>query len=129
MRRHRNPPTRGTIRVAADARVDDVPEPALPLEGDARTLWHRIWTQPVATLWTEADVAPLTRLVQLQIGAGESANAKLMGELRQLEDRFLMNPYARAQMRVVVGDDEDAPEPVDEIAVNIANYRRMLGAS
>lgn len=101
-RRHRNPPTKDTIVVYADDRVDEVPEPVLPFDGARRALWDRIWSQPVASLWDAVDAAAVTRMVLLQTSATTFTDNKLLIELRQLEDRFLLNPYARAQQRVML---------------------------
>lgn len=101
-RRHRNPPTKDTIVVYADDRPDEVPEPVLPFDGARRELWDRMWSQPIACLWDVVDVAAVTRMVLLQTSAGTFTDNKLLIELRQLEDRFLLNPYARAQQRVML---------------------------
>jgi hypothetical protein len=120
--RHRNPPTRDTITVAADARVEDPPPPMIPLNGPARYLWEAMWQHPVATLWTVADVAPLTRLVMLQTSATAIVSKDLLAEMRHLEDRFLLNPYARAQQRVVIGDGPDDATAAD--VPDLDEYRR-----
>lgn len=103
-RRHRNPPTKDTIVVYSDDRVGTVPEPVLPFDGIRRDLWNQMWAQPIAVLWDVVDVAALTRMVLLQTSASAMSDSRLLIELRQLEDRFLLNPYARAQQRVVLED-------------------------
>jgi hypothetical protein len=119
--RHRNPSTRDTITVAADARVEEPPPPMIPLNGPALYLWEGMWQHPVATLWERTDVAPLTRLVMLQTSATALLNKDLLAEMRHLEDRFLLNPYARAQQRVVIGDgDQGGPSDVPDLD----EYRR-----
>jgi hypothetical protein len=103
-RRHRNPPTKDTIVVYSDDRVESVPEPVLPFTGARRELWDQMWAQPIAVLWDVVDVAALTRMVLMQTSAETVKDSRLLIELRQLEDRFLLNPYARAQQRVVIED-------------------------
>jgi hypothetical protein len=111
-RRRRPPPTKDTIVVYADDRVDHVPDPVLPFDGLRRQLWDRMWAQPIAVLWDVVDVAALTRMVMLQTSAAAMTEPRMLLELRNLEDRFLLNPYARAQQRVVIehrGSVEEAP--------------------
>lgn len=105
--RNVNPPTRGTITIPADARVASIPEPALPMTGVRLDIWNSMWSQPIATLWNVADVAAITRLVYLQTTLATFKSKDLLSETRQLEDRFLLNPLARVQQRVVIeGVDE-----------------------
>lgn len=108
MARNRMPPTRDTITLDADARVADVPDPPLPLTGVRLEIWTQMWDQPIATLWNRVDLAALCRLVILQTTIEAYAKADLLREMRQLEDRFLLNPYSRAQQRVVIADPGDA---------------------
>lgn len=124
-RRHRNKPTKDTIRVQPAARVSKVPEPALKLNQAQQRLWSRMWDQPIATLWDEGDVAALSRLVVLQTTRAAITDPKTLTEIRQLEDRFLMNPYSRAQQRVViVGQDPDGDEEGDADVSQLDEYRR-----
>lgn len=133
-RRHRNPPTKDTIIVYADDRVANIPEPILPFEGQRRELWVQMWAQPVAVLWDPVDVAPLSRMVMLQTSATTFIDSRLLIELRQLEDRFLLNPYARAQQRVVIERrDEEAvraatavPAPVSSLEKRRALAQRKV---
>ncbi len=131
-RRHRNPPTKDTIVVYADERVESVPEPVLPFTGGRRELWDQMWAQPIAVLWDVVDVAALTRMVLMQTSAETVKDSRLLIELRQLEDRFLLNPYARAQQRVVIEDSGRAqPErgsaPLAGVS-SIERARRRAGA-
>jgi hypothetical protein len=87
MARHRNPPVRGTITLHASARVATIPDPPLPLVGVRLQIWTEMWSQPIATLWSRADVAPLCRLVILQTTMEALHNQGLLAEMRQLEDR------------------------------------------
>jgi hypothetical protein len=98
------------VVVAFDAHVRTIPEPSLPLTGVRMDIWREMWAQPVATLWSRVDLAPLTRLVILQTTASALADRSILAEMRQLEDRFFLNPYSRAQQRIVVGDGDDVAE-------------------
>lgn len=98
----------------------------MPLSGIRRTIWDGMWGQPVATLWNLVDVAPLTRLVILQTTLEALGDKDLLAEMRHLEDRFLLNPYSRAQQRVVLAG-EDIDVEVDDIAD--ARRRRFIGLS
>jgi hypothetical protein len=134
--RHRNKPTRTTIIVRPDARVEQIPEPALPMTGIRRQIWDEMWSNPIATLWDLIDVVPLTRLVFLQTSADALLDKGLLAEMRQLEDRFLLNPYARAQQRVQIeGEPRETPAEsraaAREQAATVARLedrRRRLGA-
>ena len=127
MNRNRHPPTKGTITVSASARVTEIPEPSIPFSGIRRQVWDAMWSQPIATLWSNVDLAPLTRLVILQTTAESLGNYRLLAEMRQLEDRFLLNPFARSQQRVVI----DGGEPEHEGDVTWFNdaKRRLRGPS
>jgi hypothetical protein len=123
--RHRNAPTRHDIVVYADARVVDVPEPPIPLQGLQLAAWKHLWAEPVATLWSTADVSAIARMVALQTSAQVFQAPGLLAELRQLEDRFLLNPYARAQQRIVIVDPPD--EQVEAEPVRYGHLRAMPG--
>ncbi len=134
---HRNKPTRTAITVEAAARVDEIPEPAVQMTGLRRKVWDAMWSNPIATLWDPIDVLPLTRLVLLQTSPEALLDKGLLAEMRHLEDRFLLNPYARAQQRVeLVG--EAAPVPAAEARAEakreagkvsrLEDRRRRLGA-
>lgn len=99
--RNRNKPTRETIVVDADARAAIVPDPVIPLTQSGQGLWDFLWSLPIASLWDQADAPAVTRMVKLQSRKG-TLDAKTLAEVRQLEDRFLLNPYSRAQQRVVI---------------------------
>lgn len=126
MARHRNPVTKGTITVGVDARVAVIPEPSMPLSGVRLDIWNEMWSQPIATLWNRVDLAPLTRLVILQTTLEALGNKDLLAEMRHLEDRFLLNPYARAQQKVVVGGETEEQEGGDVAWFDDAR-RRLRG--
>lgn len=106
LRRNRNPHKPQTV-VALDAKVTAAPRPPLLLTPSQRRLWNAMWSQPIATLWNELDAAALCRLVILETDVDVFHNHALLAEMRHLEDRFLLNPTARAQQRVVIGDPSE----------------------
>jgi hypothetical protein len=131
--RHRNKPTKETVRVPAGARVAEVPDPSVTFTKAQRAVWDGLWAQPIATLWDEADVPSLSRLVVLQTSRKAIFDRGLLAEMRQMEDRFLLNPYARAQQRVeIVGEaGDEGPDEEGEASV-ISHFedarRRLRGA-
>ena len=123
--RHRHPPARGVILLQADARVATIPEPSFPLTGVRHDVWQEMWSQPIATLWNRVDLAALTRLVILQTTLDALSNHRLLAEMRQLEDRFLLNPYARAQQRVVIDDGTFAVDTGGNVAWLADAHKRL----
>ena len=63
------------------------------MKGAVLTLWKSLWSTPEASQWRDVDRVPLTRLVEL--AAAGSDDARVLAELRQLEDRFGLSPHAR----------------------------------
>lgn len=105
-RRNKNPRMKDTIRLHVDDRPAVVPDPAVEFTGVRADLWAAMWDRPVAMLWDAADVGPLTRMVVLQTTPEVYRSDRLLAEVRQLEDRFFLNPYSRVQQRItLVGDD------------------------
>ena len=123
--RHRNPVTKDTIHLAHDARAEVVPDPTLPLTPTAMKVWEILWRSPLATLWCEADASVLTRLVTLQ--TKRTWTPAVLAELRQIEDRYLLNPYARIQQRVVIGGAVESAEDGDGVAWLQDAKRRLRG--
>jgi hypothetical protein len=72
------------------------PAPLVHLSAAGRTLWTSLWESSAATFWSDADIPMLTRMVTLQSDHGCWTDARLMAELRLLEDRCGANPAARA---------------------------------
>lgn len=62
--------------------------------------WKVIWDSPMAAAWLPADVPALVRLAALvdRASSGE-AGATVLGEIRQLEDRFGLSPMARRRLQ------------------------------
>lgn len=108
---HRNKPTHGEIMLPAAGRTTPAPAPLIPLEnltGPAAELWTRLWATPEATQWGDADVPGLTRYVSLAVVPEVWLDSKLVGELRNLEDRYGCNPYSRRVSKWVHDDPEEA---------------------
>ncbi|MEO5576782.1 MAG: hypothetical protein ABIR67_01565 [Gaiellaceae bacterium] len=65
-----------------------------------REWWRTVWSSPMAAVFLEADVAALARLATLvdRVYRGESS-ARLLGEIRALEDRFGLSPLARRRLQ------------------------------
>ena len=124
--RRNHKPLREVVKLRADVTVAEAPEPALPLTEAGRELWDRVWSHPVAQLWSEADVGGLSRMVAMQSDPASHSDPKKLAEIRQLEDRYLLSPYARRAQRVELVDEDE--EPVDAAVLAIAEYRRALGA-
>lgn len=78
--------------------------------------WTAIWSSPMAVVYTDVDVFPLTRLILLvhEREMGESGWTG-DGEIRQLEDRFGISPLARRRLAWEIGNAgsnaPDAPPP------------------
>src|SRR5687768_9692259 len=113
---NRHPPTHAPVALPAEGRSGPVPKPALKLDASAARLWREMWKQPEAAMWREADVPPLTRLVVLQADRRAWDDSKLLSEMRQLEDRFGMNPTARRLLGWHVAETEEAPERTEVAA-------------
>ena len=120
--RHKNPLKPGIV-VDAAARVAAVPKPPITLDPTQRRIWLAMWAQPIATLWGDVDVAPLCRLVILETSRESFTSAPLLAEMRHLEDRFLLNPTARAQQRVSVNAPDESEQANDVSWIDDARSR------
>jgi hypothetical protein len=84
-----------------------IPEPIKALTTDQAALWAHLWASPAAATWCASDAAPLTRLVVLETAA--DPDVKVLAELRQLEDRFLLSPWARRVAKFDLESPSEAP--------------------
>jgi hypothetical protein len=91
----RDRPAMESLRLPADRTI---PEPIRTLTADQAALWSQLWASPAAAAWCVSDAAPLTRLVVLE--TADDPDVKVLAELRQLEDRFLLSPWARRVAKV-----------------------------
>lgn len=112
--RHR--PTQGDVMLPAEGRQGPPPEPLVRLKVAARRVWDAAWSTPAATQWTDEDVGPLTRLVSMQADPLAWKDPRLLAEMRQLEDRYGMNPYARRNMHWRSEGDEPAKTELASVA-------------
>jgi hypothetical protein len=113
MKRNRNKPTHGYIQLPRDGRSAPAPDPAAKLTAPERKLWDRLWVTPEASTWRDVDAAPLTRYVKLAVSGG--LDPRVLAELRNLEDRYLMSPYARRIGKVEL-EPEDQPAELAEVS-------------
>lgn len=115
--RNRNKPTHAEVYLPPGGRGGRVPTPmGATLKPEAVKLWRRLWKTPEASQWGDADVPALTRYVSLAIAPDLWLEKGVLGELRQLEDRFGLNPYGRRVSKWVI-DDEPATEDAPVLAV------------
>lgn len=118
-RRRRNSYT-GETTLPKEGRKGPAPElpefisEEFPLWLDAiRRWWVTIWASPMATMWSASDELSLMRLAVLQqrmiLGDTKAAT-----EVRQLEDRYGLNPKARNSLGwVIEGEEDGAAHPAD----------------
>ena len=124
-KRHRNAQMRDDIVLSSAPRTDPIPDPSFPLDGVRREVWDRMWTHPIAVLWIEADCAALTRMVVLQTTPSSFDDRGLLAEMRQLEDRYLLNPYSRVQQRVKFAGAEAGEEGTASVS-DISAWRERI---
>jgi hypothetical protein len=107
------------VLLPAKGRTEPAPELSAeyPWYDWTRAYWARIWSSPMATQWSEWDVPALQRLAKLQEDAllGGAA-AKVGAEIRQLEDRFGLNPKARRTMGWQIEGEDLADDPSPDVA-------------
>lgn len=107
----------------ADGREGDAPEWPIGEASDADLLlWAELWRTPQSTAWFDLGwtrgVARYARLViESEVGV---ANAALLSEIRQLEDRLGLSPMAMRRLQWEIGDVdtgviEDAADNVVEL--------------
>lgn len=105
--RNRNKPTHETVQLPSS---HDGPVPEAPDWLPHVEEWERLWRCPEASQWTVGDVPGLARMLLLQSEGSVIEDARLLAELRQLEDRFGLNAYARRQLRWLKSGDDQLPQ-------------------
>lgn len=90
--------------------------PTCPPKWSASTKkwWKLIWDSPMAAAWLESDVPALIRLGHLiELQATGKISAIMVGEIRQIEDRFGLSPKSRRmlQWEITHANDEDEEAP------------------
>lgn len=102
----------------------DEPAPPLPDREwlpTTRAYWSLLWASPMAAEWLPADVPVLVRLAALmELFALGETSAALLGEMRQLEDRFGLSSHARKRLMWQIATSEEAAAPV-----KLADVRRL----
>jgi hypothetical protein len=75
-----------------------------------REWWRTIWCSPMATIWVDADVEPLTRLAVLKDEFDRGERNQLTA-IQNLEDRYGLSPKARRQLQweIAKGEVVDLP--------------------
>ena len=104
---NRHKPTHAPVELPAVGPDRPAPSPSSELNADEERLWAAMWKQPEAAMWRDADVPALTRLVTLQADRRAWHDNRLLAEMRQLEDRFGMNPTARRLLGWKLTADEE----------------------
>jgi hypothetical protein len=96
-RRRRRNAVAGEGSLPSQGRVEAPPPlpPGIPWLDWTREYWATIWSSPVATRWLDFDTPALVRLARLQERALFCDDTKFLAEIRQLEDRFGLNPRGR----------------------------------
>lgn len=90
--------------------------PACPTKWLAatKTWWKTIWASPMALAWVDADVPALLRLGSMidLINRSTKPSSLMLGEIRQLEDRFGLSPKSRRmlQWEITAGEEEQESE-------------------
>lgn len=117
-------------RLPAAGRKGDVPVwPLSKATAGEALLWAQLWASPQAVMWEEYGwTRTVARYTRITVAAERPhANAALLGEARQLEDRLGLNPKAMRSLGW-----EIAPPDVDEVTndadpVDIDAFRARLG--
>jgi hypothetical protein len=87
--------------------------------------WKLIWESPMAAVWLESDIHALTRLGNLiELQAKGKISAIMVGEIRQIEDRFGLSPKSRRMLQLHIPVD-DAKDGDDLEQATMSNVRRL----
>lgn len=107
MRARRNRPPTAAVTLPAEGYTGDVPEwPAVvPCELVDIELWATLWRTPQAAAWARMGEG-VQRILARYVTLWRSTSDKAPAELRQLEDRFGLNPQAMLRLRWEVAADE-----------------------
>lgn len=114
------------LALPVQGRQGRVPQPSVALPDQALKLWRQMWRGPAATMWTVDDVPALTRLVALSADPATWTNPRLLAELRQLEDRFGLSPWARRAMRWSVEESAADVAAAPDVEARIVRLRERL---
>lgn len=106
-RARRNKPSAAAVVLPPEGRVGD--PPAWPLGGvlPDRGLWAELWATPQAAFWERAGVGLCRIVARYVVLVGEAcSDARLLAEVRQLEDRLGLNPLAMRRLGWEIASDE-----------------------
>lgn len=98
-RRRRNA-IAGVAKLDKVGRKGPAPKPKTTVElcPVAMDYWKTLWASPMALVYTDADVFPLSRMAVLVHERETERSTAGDSELRQLEDRFGVSPLARRRL-------------------------------
>lgn len=120
-------------RLPAGGRQGEAPAWPLgkPTRGEA-DLWTQLWSSPQAVAWEELGwirtVARYARIALMAERRGRLANAAVMSEARQLEDRLGLNPKAMRSLGWdIVATAEETSDAAD--VVDIDSFRARVGGA
>jgi hypothetical protein len=91
------------------------PPPKVPswagLGKAGQEFWEWAWSQPIAGMWVESDMASVARRAQIvdDLEAGEGTGS-LHGQATALDKSLGLSPEARMRMRVRIADSSDSGE-------------------
>ena len=95
--------------------------PDWPLDSDEPGLWVSLWRTPQAVAWHDLGwtrVVARYAVLVLTSERGE-ANAALLAEIRQLEDRLGLSPMAMKRLQWEVGPRTEAMAVSDDNVVDL----------
>jgi hypothetical protein len=116
----------GLLRLPLAGRAED--PPTWPLSKPTRretVLWARLWRTPQAVAWERLDWTDAVARYARQLTSAEKRTApvKLLGEVRQLEDRLGLNPLSLLRLRWEIVD-----MPTEAEAQNVVELRARIKA-
>jgi hypothetical protein len=90
----------GAATLALDCRRVAPEFPAGDWHNRTIAWWSTVWASPMAGMWLESDTPVLERLAELldALYRGDR-RARILNEIRQLEDRFGLSPLARRRLQ------------------------------
>jgi hypothetical protein len=114
--------------IPADAKREAMPELVGDYTDETRRWWQQVWKSPIATMYLDCDTPGLELIAMLvdRVNRG-TASAALLGELRQREDRYGLNPLSRRRLgwEIRPALPGDAPEAGDRAATD-ARWLRVV---
>lgn len=89
--------------------------------GDEPGLWVELWRTPQAEAWSELGWTRVVARYVVLLMEQESgkANAALLAEIRQMEDRLGLSPMAMKRLQWEVADGAPSQQVADDNVVNL----------